>query len=61
MRSHGVVRQGKLRAAKRKPNVRSALEAVWFFSLFFMVPSCKPSDFGPDELEEFLKEHKILP
>jgi glutaminyl-peptide cyclotransferase len=44
VRSHGVVRQGKLRAAKRKPNVRSALVAVWFFSLFFMVPSCKPSD-----------------
>jgi glutaminyl-peptide cyclotransferase len=44
VRSAGVGGQGKLQASKSKHNVRSALGAVCFFSLFFIVPSCKPGD-----------------
>jgi glutaminyl-peptide cyclotransferase len=36
--------QGKFHASKRQPNARSALAAIWFFSLFFMAPICKPND-----------------
>jgi glutaminyl-peptide cyclotransferase len=42
VRSAEVRGPEKPRAWKRKPNVHSG--AVWFLSLFFMVPSCKPSD-----------------
>jgi hypothetical protein len=59
VRSAGVGGQGKLQASRRKPNARSALVscprnsryfgdrtlwAVWFLSLFLMVPGCKPGD-----------------
>jgi len=43
VRSAVVGGQGKPKASKKKPDVPSALGAVWFFGLFFMTSSCKPS------------------
>ena len=44
MRSAGVDRQRKPQASKRRPNIGLALGAFWFFNLFFIASSCRPSD-----------------
>jgi hypothetical protein len=44
VRSAGVDRQRKPQASKRRPNIGLALGAFWFFNLFFIASSCRPSD-----------------
>jgi glutaminyl-peptide cyclotransferase len=44
VRSSGAVGSGKFQSSKRRPDFRLVIGAVWFFSQFFVVSSCKPGE-----------------